>query len=58
MAYETITVKDLLAIDDFESDFEMSESASLTTAPYQFEPVLRISSSVHTASSSSYSEDE
>ena len=48
----------LLAIDDFESDFEMSESASLTIAPYQFEPVLRNSSRVHTASSSSYSEDE
>ena len=58
MAYETITDKTSVGDRNFESDFEMSESASVTIAPYQFEPVLRNSSSVHTASSSSYSEDE
>ena len=58
MAYETITDKTSVGDRDFESDFKMSESASLTIAPYQFEPVLRNISSVHTASSSSYSEDE
>ena len=42
MAYETITDKTSVGDRDFESDFEMSESASLTIAPYQFEPVCTI----------------
>ena len=45
-------------MDDFESDFELSESASLAVAPYQFEPVSRDSSSAQAAISSSDSEDE
>ena len=45
-------------MDDFESDFELSESASLAVAPYQFEPVSRDISSAQAAISSSDSEDD